>query len=147
MFHIDFGKLFRCTSGSAAVSTAIVAPMLLLVIANVVDVGRATYDATSLAGAVRAGTQYALRTPNDIAGTKAAVSAASTLSDGAIVPDAVQFCECPNGTSVSCSNNCGIEPLRKFVHVTASHSFSRIMTSLSVVIPSTLTAEAVVRIQ
>jgi hypothetical protein len=147
MFHVAFGKLLRCTSGSAAVSTAIVAPMLIVVIANVVDVGRATYDATSLAGAVRAGTEYALRTPNDIAGTKAAVSAASTLSGDAIVPDAVQFCECPNGTSKLCSENCGTEPLRKFVRVTAIHSFSKIMPSLSVVIPSTLTAEAVVRIQ
>ena len=147
MFHIAFGKLLQCTSGSVAVSTAIVAPMLIVVLANVVDVGRATYDATSLAGAVRAGTQYALHTPNDATGTKAAVSAASTLSGDAIVPNAVQFCECPNGTSVSCSNNCGIEPLRKFVRVTASYSFSRVMPSLSVVIPSTLTAEAVVRIQ
>jgi hypothetical protein len=147
MFLIDFAKLLRCTSGSAAVSTAIVAPMLLLVIANVVDVGRATYDATSLAGAVRAGTQYALHTPNDIAGTKAAVSAASTLSGDAIVPDAVQFCECPDGTSQSCTSNCGADPLRRFVRVTATHSFSRIMPTLSVVIPSTLTAEAVVRIQ
>jgi len=147
MFHAAFGKLLRCTSGSAAVSTAIVAPMLLLVIANVVDVGRATYDATSLAGAVRAGTQYALRTPNDTAGTKAAVSAASTLSGDAIVPDAVQFCECPDGTSKSCTGSCGADPLRRFVRVTATHSFSRIMPTLSVVIPSTLTAEAVVRIQ
>jgi hypothetical protein len=147
MFHVAFGKPLRCTSGSVAVSTAIVAPMLIVVLANVVDVGRATYDATSLSGAVRAGTQYALHTPNNTTGIKAAVSAASTLSGDAIVPDAVQFCECPNGTSVSCSNNCGTEPLRKFVRVTATHSFSRIMSSLSVVIPSTLTAEAVVRIQ
>jgi hypothetical protein len=147
MFSVAFGKLLRCTSGSAAVSTAIVAPMLLLIFANVVDVGRATYDATSLSGAVRAGTQYALRTPNNTAGIKAAVSAASTLSGDAIVPDAVQFCECPNGTSKLCSENCGTEPLRKFVLVTASHSFSRIMPSLSVAIPSTLTAKAVMRIQ
>jgi hypothetical protein len=147
MPRVAFGKLLRCTSGSVAVSTAIIAPILILVIAGVVDIGRATYDATSLSGAVRAGAQYALRTPNDIAGTKAAVSAASTLSGDKIVPDAAEFCECPDGTSKSCSDSCGTEMLRKFVRVTASHSFSRIMPSSSIVIPSTLNAEAVVRIQ
>ena len=147
MPRVAFGNLLRCTSGSVAVSTAIIAPILIQVIAGVVDIGRATYDATSLSGAVRAGAQYALRTPNDIAGTKAAVSAASTLSGDKIVPDAAQFCECPDGTSKSCSDSCGTEILRKFVRVTASHSFSRIMPSSSIVIPSTLNAEAVVRIQ
>jgi len=59
MLRVAFGNLLRCTSGSVAVSTAIIAPILILVIAGVVDIGRATYDATSLSGAVRAGAQYA----------------------------------------------------------------------------------------
>lgn len=147
MLRDAMGKLFRCTSGSIAVETAIIAPMLILVVASVVDIGRATYDVTSLAGAVRAGSQYALRTPNDIAGIKAAVSAASTLTGDKIDPDAVPFCECPNGTPKPLCDSCGPEVLRRFVRVTASHTFSRIMPFSSIVIPSNLTAQAIVRTQ
>ena len=147
MLRDAMSKLFRCTTGSIAVETAIIAPMLILVVASVVDIGRATYDVTSLAGAVRAGSQYALRTPNDIAGIKAAVSAASTLTGDKIDPDAVPFCECPDGTPKPLCDSCGPEVLRRVVRVTASHTFSRIMSSLSVVIPSNLTAQAIVRTQ
>jgi Flp pilus assembly protein TadG len=138
----------RCNSGSVAVSTALIAPLLILMISGVVDLGRAAYDATSLAGAVRAGGQYALRAPNDDAGIKLAVKTASTLSDGTVTVTTQQFCECPDGTSTNCSaSTCGSVTMRKFVRVSATLPFSKIMTSSAIVVPSSLSAQAVVRTQ
>jgi Flp pilus assembly protein TadG len=147
MIRTALVNVFRSNSGSAAVSTALIAPILILMMCGVVDLGRATYNATSLTGAVRAGAQYALRFPNDNNGIKQAVQSASTLS-GTVVDDPVQFCECPNGTSSSCTTSiCGAEPLRRFVRVSATSAFSRIMPSSSIVVPSNLSAKAVVRRQ
>ena len=145
MINTALGISFRCKSGSVAVSTALIAPVLILMMCGVVDLGRATYDATSLTSAVRAGAQYALRFPNDKTGIKQAVKSASTLS-GIVVADPVQFCECPGGTASSCTiSSCGAEPLRRFVRVSATLPFLKIMPSPSIVVPSTLSAEAVVR--
>jgi Flp pilus assembly protein TadG len=147
MIRVALCNSLRCKSGSVAVSTALIAPLLILMIAGVVDLGRATYDATSLAGAVRAGAQYALRAPNDDAGIKQAVKAASNLSGGTVTATTQQFCECPDGYSSSCTVACGTGTLRKFVTVSATLPFSRIMTSSSIVVPSSLSAQAVVRTQ
>jgi Flp pilus assembly protein TadG len=145
MISAALKNVFYRKSGSVAVSTALIAPVLILMMCGVVDLGRATYDATSLTGAVRVGAQYALRFPNDKAGIKQAVQSASTLS-GTVVADPVQFCECPDGTSSSCTtSSCGTATLRRFVRVSATLPFSKIMPSSSIVVPSTLSAEAVVR--
>jgi Flp pilus assembly protein TadG len=148
MIHAGLCNPIRCKSGSVAVSTALVAPLLILMISGVADLGRATYDATSLAGAVRAGAQYALRSSNDDAGIKQAVKAASTLAGETVTVTTQQFCECPNGSSTNCSvSTCGTAVMRKFVRVSATAPFSKIMTSSAIVVPSSLSAQAVVRTQ
>jgi hypothetical protein len=147
MINTALGIFFRCKSGSVAVSTALIAPVLILMMCGVVDLGRATYDATSLTSAVRAGAQYALLFPNDTNGIKLAVEKASTLSSVS-VEFKPPFCECPNGTSSLCStSSCGAEPLRRFVEFSATVPFSKIMPSSAIVAPSFLSAKAVVRSQ
>ncbi len=138
--------LLRSRSGSVAVSTGLLAPLLILVFAGVIDLGRATYDATSLAGAVRVGAQYAWRAPNDDAGIVQAVKAASTLADDSVTVSTQHYCECPNGSVSSCMAACGTGTLRKFVAVAATRPLSKIMPS-SIVVPSSLAAQAVVRVQ
>ena len=148
MIRVAPGSILRDNTGSVAVSTALVAPVLILMIAGVVDLGRATYDATSLAGAVRAGAQYALRAPNDNARIKQVVEAASTLSSSSVTVTTAQFCECPDGSSSPCTASiCGSAVMRKFVTVSATRPFSKIMPSSAIVVPSTLSAQAVVRTQ
>ena len=139
--------LLRSRSGSVAVSTGLVAPLLILIFAGVVDLGRAFYDATSLAGAVRAGAQYALRAPNDDVRIEQVVKSASSLSEGNITVTIQKFCECPNGSSSSCTAACGTGNLRKFVQISATRPFSKIMPSSSIVAPSSLSAQAVMRTQ
>jgi Flp pilus assembly protein TadG len=147
MFHFSVDNVLRCTSGSVAVSTAIIAPILILMLCGVVDIGRATYDATSLASAVRAGAQHALRAPNDMEGIKAAVSAASTLNGEEIIQsDAEQYCQCADEEHKQCTVVCAPKTFRMFVKITATHKFSKIMPS-SIVIPEDLSAQVIVRVQ
>jgi Flp pilus assembly protein TadG len=148
MIHANLWNPIRCKSGSVAVGTALIAPLLILMISGVADLGRATYDATSLVGAVRAGAQYALRASNDDVGIKQAVKAASTLPGETVTVTTQQFCECPDGSSTSCSApTCGAAVMRKFVRVSATAPFSKIMASSGIVVPSSLSAQAVVRTQ
>ena len=59
-----FGQVFRRSeSGGAAVELAVVLPFLLLIVAGVVDYGRAYYTATTVANAARAGAEYGARDP------------------------------------------------------------------------------------
>jgi hypothetical protein len=141
-------RFIRCESGSVAVSAALIAPLLIMMISGIVDLGRATYDSTSLAGAVRAGGEYALRFPTDKDGIMLAVKEASNLK-GVIVSDPILRCECPNGDFAVCAtSSCGIGVTqRQFLEISASVPFSKIMPSSSIVIPSNLFAKAVMRAQ
>jgi hypothetical protein len=141
-------RFIRCESGSVAVSTALIAPLLIMMVSGVVDLGRATYDVTSLVGAVRAGGEYALRFPTDKDGIILAVKEASNLK-GVTIPVPVVRCECPNGVYAVCaSSSCGSGVTqRQFIEVSASVTFSKIMPSSSIVVPSNLLAKAVMRTQ
>ncbi|WP_431858233.1 TadE/TadG family type IV pilus assembly protein [Azospirillum sp.] len=137
-----------CRRGTAAVEFALIAPFLLLLLGGIIELGRAVYDNAALAGAARAGAQYAWLEPNDNAGIVAAASAASGLPAGSIrVSAPVRFCECPNGAASSCDTGCASGALRRFVQVDVQRDFGRISNLLTVVVPSVLTARAVVRTQ
>ncbi|GGD28465.1 hypothetical protein GCM10011358_10740 [Sinisalibacter lacisalsi] len=56
-------KLRRCESGSIAVEFALVAPVLIFILAGVVDIGGATYAKLSLDARVTATAEYALLQP------------------------------------------------------------------------------------
>ena len=139
--------LLGSRSGNVAISTGLIAPVLILIFSGVVDLGRAFYDATSLTSAVHAGAQYALRAPNSDPQIKQTVKDASTLSGQDVTVDVRRFCECPDGFATSCTATCSNGNLRRFVEVSATVPFSKIMTSSSIVVPSSLSAQAVMRTQ
>jgi hypothetical protein len=150
--YICFYSILRCKSGTVAVGAALIAPLLILMIAGIIDLGRATYDATSLAGAVRAGTQYALRAPDDEAAIIQVVKEASTLPKTVFIDEQLSsktFYECPNGNYKPYAEECGTvtSPLRKFIRVSATVNFSKIVPFSSIIVPSTLSAQAIMRLQ
>jgi Flp pilus assembly protein TadG len=137
-----------CRRGTAAVEFALVAPFLLLLLGGIVELGRAVYDSAALAGAARAGAQYAWIQPNDNAGIVAAAAAASGLPAGSVrVSAPTRFCECPDGTPSSCDVACPTGALRRFVQIDVQRDFGAITNLLNVAVPSVLTARAIVRTQ
>ncbi|HLY02495.1 MAG TPA: TadE/TadG family type IV pilus assembly protein [Candidatus Cybelea sp.] len=71
-------KLFRSQSGAAIVEFALIAPVLIMLVIGLIEIGRYTYLGIVAAHAAEAGAVYAaqtIATSNDNAGTKIAVNA------------------------------------------------------------------------
>jgi Flp pilus assembly protein TadG len=72
-------SLFRRRDGTAAVELALISPMLMILLAGIIDFGRAYREEIELSSAVAAASQYALLKVDSINSTNAA-ALASTLS-------------------------------------------------------------------
>jgi Flp pilus assembly protein TadG len=73
------GALFRRREGTAAVELALISPMLMILLAGIIDFGRAYREEIELSAAVAAASQYALLNVANINSTNVA-SLAATLS-------------------------------------------------------------------
>ena len=73
------GWLFQSRHGTAAVEMALISPMLMILLAGIIDFGRAYREEIELSSAVAAASQYALLNAANINSTNAA-SLAATLS-------------------------------------------------------------------
>jgi Flp pilus assembly protein TadG len=95
----------RSRRGIAALEFALVVPVLILLILATVDYGRAIAQSMRLSNAVRAGAQYALSFPDDVAGINARVTGA--LGGWTDVSVATE-CQCAGGTTsaTACTEVC-----------------------------------------
>jgi Flp pilus assembly protein TadG len=110
----------RSRRGVAALEFALVVPVLILLLLATVDYGRAISQNIRLSNAVRAGAQYALSFPDDVAGINARVTAA--LGGWTDVSVATE-CQCAGGSASAsaCTQICtGI----RVTTVRASRPFS-----------------------
>jgi Flp pilus assembly protein TadG len=118
----------RQAGGTALVEFALVAPLLLLMLAGVLDYGMALRTAISVAAAARAGAQYGSRSPGNAADTAgilaAAVNAAPDVKKLSVASS--MSCQCSGGGAVSCSGSCTGGKMLTYVQVTAQASTSTI---------------------
>lgn len=118
----------RGQAGIALVEFALVAPLLLLLLAGVLDYGMALRTASSVAAAARAGAQYGSSSPlnvSDAAGIRAAaVNAAPDVPNLSVTSAAA--CQCSGGGAVSCTGSCSGNPMLVYVQVTAQTTASTI---------------------
>lgn len=106
---------------------ALVMPLLLLILFGTSDLGRMFYTAITLSGAAVAGTQYGVASAlnaTDFTGMQtAALNDASNVSG--VSATATSYCECLDGTAVSCSaTSCtGTTKPPNYVKVTTTATF------------------------
>lgn len=115
------GKLpsfLRCKSGSSAVEFAVGAPVLLVGLVIITDIGLAIRDRMNLDQSVRAGAEFAMNSVEDETTLEDMVKSATTGAygsqmndiDSSKIPtvDVTKSCECPDaaGVSVSCDQLC-----------------------------------------
>ena len=116
----------RRQSGSALIELALCFPVILLLFFGTVDFGRIFYASVELTSAAWAGAAYANADPahySDSAGIQAAAQAdAQDISP--ITVSSMKFCQCANGSSVSCAGSCATGAVRTYVQVTASKTFT-----------------------
>ncbi|HEY7306979.1 MAG TPA: TadE/TadG family type IV pilus assembly protein [Bryobacteraceae bacterium] len=92
--------------GQSLVETALVSPILLLLLLGIVDFGWFAYNYIELANAANAGVHYAAQNTATAADTPAIQAAMN--SDAAnmtsISPTVSMACTCSDGTAVTCTN-------------------------------------------
>ncbi len=97
-------RLLKSETGTSAIEFAIIAPVLILMLIGVMDVGRYAYDAILAANAARAGAQYAaqdLSTAMDTPGIKNAIQLdGQNLSNWTSGVTAQYLCSSNGGTTL-----------------------------------------------
>ncbi len=96
-------KIVDSEQGTALVETAMIVPLLMLVLAGAVDFGRAYYLANEIAGAAEAGAAYGAQNITDTTGMVNAATYNAPDVKGLNTPTASWGCECSDGTKSSAS--------------------------------------------
>jgi Flp pilus assembly protein TadG len=165
-------SLSRCRDdrerGSIAVEFAFAAPILITLGLGAADFGLLMNTSASLRGATRAGAEYAKANWNNPSVTNPTTATEQqvcgflglTLSSGScspVTPTVTTSCTCDDNSSVTpcpptsgnpCSASNPLNPgVLLYVTVTATQSFSPILSWASFAFPSSLTATTAVRTQ
>src|SRR5258708_15407901 len=145
--------VWRTNYGVSAVEFALETPILLAIVVALVDLGLAFGQQTQLEHAVQAGAEYASRhswngnSSTDIAN---AVTSGTGLSGLTATPAPSQTCGCPSGTAITpatCGSTCSNGQIAGYyVTVSAQVPYTSI-PPYSIIHSSTLSSQAVVRVQ
>jgi Flp pilus assembly protein TadG len=134
-----FRSFRKGRDGSSAVEFAIAAPMLIISLITVTDIGLAMQQRMNLDQSVRAGAEFAMNNVSDVETIKEMVKSAATGSYGQARNDVTSntptvtvpaaYCECPDarGTAVACDTLCtGDVPPSIFYDITATRRYDAI---------------------
>jgi Flp pilus assembly protein TadG len=128
---------------------AIVAPLLVLLLFGIVEVGRYAQFSIVVSNAARAGVQYGaqnLVTASDLSGMQTAA-----LNDGQnlaqIEAIAKQYCTCADGTSSTCAPaDCATSHRLVFVQVDTTGTFTSLIHYPGLPSGQTITSRAIMRV-
>lgn len=96
-------KLRASERGNLSVELALSTLFLLPMLTGLLHYGGVIHQTMQLRQAARAGVEYAMTYPSDTTGIQQAVTTSSAMNSTGIVVTVNQFCECPDGSSVSCT--------------------------------------------
>ena len=135
--------------GGALVEFALAAPLLLLLLAGVLDYGRALTKATAIANAARIAAQYGSSSPASAVDTTGIRAAAIDSAPGfsGLTVTSLQTCQCSGGSSVSCGGNCGGAKMLMYVQVTVQATSSAIFSYSGLPFTGNIAAQATMRAQ
>lgn len=100
-------RVIACQDANSIIETALVLPVLLLLLAGALDTGRAFRAAMVVNAAARTGAAYGIHYPTDTAGMLLAAKT-DTSNLVTVAPTATYGCECSDGSSAIAS--CASEP-------------------------------------
>ncbi len=142
--------MWRQQQGSAAIEFGLMIPLLLTILMGLVELGDAMYEAMQVNSAAEAGAMYAAKNGFDAAGISAAVVNATGTQGIAAVPAPTQFCGCPSAVGVApvaCNSTCtGNATPGQYVRINAALDHRTILPYPGLSLPTTLTAQSIVRI-
>jgi Flp pilus assembly protein TadG len=103
--HRFLNRFLSHDGGAAAVEFSFIAPVLIVMILGIVDVGRMMVQASNMETALRAGVQYAVNGGTDMSVAQAVANQAWTGKPGNGTMTAQSACTC-SGASASCTQPC-----------------------------------------
>jgi Flp pilus assembly protein TadG len=139
----------RFQNGSAMVELALATPLLLLLLAGVLDYGFALRTAAAVATAADAGAAYGSRSTTN-AGDTAGIAAAARNSEpnvNGLTVSSTSSCQCPGGTPVSCSGSCSNGKMLMYVQVTVSANATSFFSYSGLPFGGAVKAQAAMRAQ
>lgn len=135
--------------GTATIEFAVMAPLILLLLAAVLDFSVLLRTATCAANAARVGSEYGSRTNSaatDYSGMQnAAVNSAPGVSG--MTASATRTCQCSGGGTVSCTGTCAGGSMQVYVQVTVQAPAHTIFDYSALSVPGSVTAQASMRVQ
>ena len=140
-------RRLRNDDGNAAVEFALLVPVLILLVAGLIDFGRAYFTKMQLENAARAGAQYGLlHGGDDLATIQDVVRQASEVPTANLTVSTTNFCACPDGTAQVCSTgDCGGFKPGSYIGINAQTAFVPIFPFANSSRPATITGTALVR--
>ncbi|HEX3744171.1 MAG TPA: TadE/TadG family type IV pilus assembly protein [Bryobacteraceae bacterium] len=136
--------------GIATVEFALIAPLILLMVAAVLDYTMLMRAAIAVGDAARAGAQFgSISTANasNTSGMQSAAIGAAPDING-ISATAAKVCSCSNGSTVNCSGGtCASGPVRTYVQVTVQTNISPIFSYSRLGYTGAVVATATMRAQ
>jgi Flp pilus assembly protein TadG len=136
-------------SGSEAIEFAILAPLLLVMLVGLVELGMSIRQQMEAQDSAAAGALYAAGNGWNTVAIQTAVTSAKPGSGVTATPAPVQACGCPGATTVTpaaCGTTCGDgAAARSYVTVSASVARQSFLPS-TLPLPATLTATATARL-
>jgi Flp pilus assembly protein TadG len=136
--------------GVAALEFAIAAPVLLIMLTGMVELGYRMFESMQVQNAAEAGALYVARHGWDSAGISAAVVNATGISGLTATPAPSKFCGCPAAGAIAiaaCASICsGGAAAGSYVQINASLVHQTILPYAGTALPATLTGSAIVRV-
>jgi Flp pilus assembly protein TadG len=142
-------RLLREEGGAAAVELALVAPMLAILAAGVIELSRLAITTMQVRAAAQAGADYAARRGWDPQGVAGAVSGATSIGAAAMPqPSLVSACASNGEIVATTASRCAAgDPPGRFVMVSATAPFASLFPGIGeIVLPRAVSAQATVRI-
>ena len=142
-------RLLKDRAGAAGVEFALLLPTLVVLVIGAVDVGTLTFQQTEVAAAAHAGAQYALKYGYNQAAIQTAVTSATGLTVTATpAPTLLNACVVSGVVTVVAGSTCaGGGSAGSYVQINAQAAVSPLIVWSAIAMPSTLSAQAMVRIQ
>ena len=142
--------LARARSGAAGVEFALLLPALVLLLMGMFDYGALAFQTMQLSAAAHAGADYALRNGWNLTAVQNAVTNATTLASVSATPTPAlsQGCITSGALVITTGSSCpsGGTP-GSYAVINAQAPFSPLIAWSALALPTTITAQAVVRIQ
>ena len=143
-------RCLRDRSGVGAIEFAVIAPLLILMLVGMTDLGLGIYANMQVDGAAQYGAQYALVNGYDSSAITAAVKTSTDLSPLTVTPTSFPGCAGSNGVAPPPLGGgpCGDgSTAGTFVHVSVRHTYTTLIPYPGIPSSFTLSSQSTVRLK